>query len=91
MSQPNRAADCSQVYFALVTDGIVDSFGHLVAAAHASAAAEIEFVCAGEADTARGRRMYLAAANKARAKRDFHELLADGEAAFESVEPDIAA
>ncbi|UKD50819.1 hypothetical protein L3Q65_00555 (plasmid) [Amycolatopsis sp. FU40] len=82
MSRPD-AADSHQAYTALFLDGLADCLDHLVAASLASDVAELEFVRAGEADTAAGRRMFLAAADKARATRDFHELAAAVEAALE--------
>ena len=81
----DRAYDRAIAYHLYVAAGITTAHGHLTAAALASDVADTEFQRAAEAGTARERRMFLHAANKARAARDGHELAAEITAIGEQV------
>lgn len=85
MSHHEHAFDSAVAYHQHVVTGITSAFDHLIAASLAADVAEAEYLRAGQADTADERLLFLRAADKARATRDHHELVAEITAIGEQV------
>jgi hypothetical protein len=69
-----RAFDSAVAYHLHTTDGLTTSSDHLIAAALAAAVADAEYNRAAAATTRREQQMFLHAATKASAVRDYHHL-----------------
>ncbi|HEX6359545.1 hypothetical protein [Actinophytocola sp.] len=76
MSHYDAAADSGRAYHALVAKGLDTPHGHLAAAELAGHVAEQEDAHAARAATPASHVMFLRAADRARATRDRHKLLA---------------